>query len=316
MGESTGVLFSEPAWFSIPRIPDEALKKISTLACLLLWLSSLGFASRVLQDEEGRRVTLPDRVTRVISLTPSVTDTIYALGGATQLVAITDFTDYPPQAAREKPSIGDILRPSLERIFALHPDVVIAVSTLNSPDTISGLARIGIPVFLVHGRGLVGVYSSISSIGTVLGRSREAEELTRSLKAREQRVRAQAAGQKKVNVFLAVQLDPCITAGKGAFITELIEATGVKSVTDDIKQDWSRVSLEAILPRKPDFIIIMKSAQFGLKEMRERAGWRVLDAVRAGRLIRADDRLQIPGPVAFDGLEDLAQQLQTAKGTL
>jgi iron complex transport system substrate-binding protein len=289
------------------------LKKLLVLACLLLSVGSFASATRVVQDEEGRRVTLPDRVARVISLTPSVTDTIYALGAASELVAITDFTDYPPQAMKEKPTVGDILKPSLERIFALHPDVVIAVSTLNSPDTVSGLERIGIPVFLVHGRGLAGVYSSIESIGKVLGRTREAETLIRNFREREQKIRALAAGKKKTRIFLAVQLDPCITAGKGAFITELIEAAGVNSVTNDIQQDWSRVSLEAILPRKPDYVVIMKNAPFGLKEMRDRVGWKSLDAVRAGRLIRADDRLQIPGPAAFDGLEDFAHQIQEAQ---
>jgi iron complex transport system substrate-binding protein len=289
------------------------VKRLYLLVCVFA-LGSSAFASRTLRDEEGRQVTLPDHVTRVISLTPSVTDTIYALGGASQLVAITDFTDYPPQARAEKPSIGDILKPSLEKIFAMHPDVVIAVSTLNSPDTVSGLARIGIPVFLVHGRGLAGVYSSIANIGNVLGRTREAEELTKSLKAREEKVRLQGMNLKGVTVFLSVQLDPCITAGKGAFITELIEATGAKSVTSDIQQDWSRVSLEAILPRKPQYVVIMKNSPYGLKEMRERTGWKQLEAVKAGKLIRADERLQIPGPAAFDGLEDLARQLRAAQG--
>src|SRR3954468_9568198 len=95
------------------------------LILAVLLVAANAFASRTLQDEAGRTVTLPDHVTRVVSLMPSVTDTVYALGGSTQLVGITDFSQYPPQAAEEKPSVGDILKPSLERIAALHPDLAI-----------------------------------------------------------------------------------------------------------------------------------------------------------------------------------------------
>ena len=280
-----------------------------------LWLALAGFvhASRVVQDETGRSVTLPDRVERIVCLTPSVTDTVYALGASEQIVGISDFTMYPKQAAREKQSVGDILKPSLERIYAMHPDVVIAVSTLNSPETFRGLDRIGVAYFLVHGRGLAGVYSSIESIGRAIGREHEASALLLKLKAREQAVRASARKRKPVSVFLVVQLDPCITAGKGAFITELIEASGAKSVTDDLAQDWQRVSLEAILPRHPAYIMLMKTAPIELKDMQSRVGWKSLEAVQRGRIIRADDRLQSPSPVAFDGLDDLARTLESLK---
>ena len=294
-------------------MPVSLLKKPITFVALWLALAGFVHASRVVQDETGRSVTLPDRVERIVCLTPSVTDTVYALGASEQIVGISDFTMYPKQAAREKQSVGDILKPSLERIYAMHPDVVIAVSTLNSPETFRGLDRIGVAYFLVHGRGLAGVYSSIESIGRVIGREHEASALLLKLKAREQAVRASARKRKPVSVFLVVQLDPCITAGKGAFITELIEASGAKSVTDDLAQDWQRVSLEAILPRHPAYIMLMKTAPIELKDMQSRVGWKSLEAVQRGRIIRADDRLQSPSPVAFDGLEDLARTLESLK---
>jgi len=279
---------------------------------VLLLLVPFAVASRNVQDETGRTVTLSDRVARVVCLTPSVTDTVYALGAASLIVGITDYTQFPPHAAAEKKSVGDILNPSLERIFALHPDVVIAVSTLNSPDTIKGLERVGVPVFQVRGHGLAGVYSSILSIGNALGREAQARTLVDQLKARETNVRAATQGKPRSTVFLVVQLDPCITAGHNAFITELIEAAGARSVTDDLTQDWLRVSLEAIIPKNPDYIMLMKSAPITLKEMQSRAGWNALKAVQQGRILLADDRLQSPSPAAFDGLEDLARQLQAA----
>lgn len=285
---------------------------VALLAIVAMFCGPL-FAERVLQDETGRTVRLPDRVNRAISLTPSLTDSVYALGASSQLVAITDFTSYPPQAAKEKPSIGDILNPSIERILSFHPDVVIAVSTLNSPETVKGLERVRIPVFLVQGRGLAGVYSSIASLGAVLGREKEAAMLTAKLKSRQARIEEEAKKGPHPTVFLALQLEPCITAGRGAFITELIGLTGARSVTADLKQDWMRVNLEAILPRNPQYILLLKSAPFSLKDMRALPGWSALAAVKAGHVIYADDRLQIPGPAAFDGLDDLAQQVRSAK---
>ncbi len=138
-------------------------------------------------------VSVPDHVHRVICLTPSITDTVYAIGGGADIAGITDYTHYPPQAARQKPSIGDLLNPSLEKIASLHPDLVIAVATLNSPETVQGIERIGIPVFLVSDRGLAGLYHSISSIGLAMGREREAALLVGQLRARERRVRSLAA---------------------------------------------------------------------------------------------------------------------------
>lgn len=314
MGEPAEYLSISP--FPIPRCPGSVLKRFRAIAFVMLCLAVLcvpGWASRTLQDESGRTVILPDQVKRVITLTPSLTDTVYALGAASQLVGITAFSEYPPQAAKEKPSVGDILNPSIERIVQLRPDVVLAVSTFNSPETVKGIERVGIPVFLLSGRGLAGVYSTIASVGKVLGRDREATELSGKLKAREAKVREEAGSVNRISVFLTVQLEPCITAGRGAFVTELIELAGARSVTSDIAQDWSRASLEAIIPRNPDYVLIMKSAPFGLKDMQARAGWRSLEAVRKGRILYADDRLQIPGPSVFDGLEDLARQIEQAR---
>jgi iron complex transport system substrate-binding protein len=289
------------------------MKHLSKCAALLVLLSSPGWCTRTLRDEAGRTVTVPDQVSRAISLAPSITDTIYALGASSQLAAITDFTEYPPEAAKQKPSIGEILKPSVEKIATLHPDLVIGISTFNSPETIRGLEGLDIPVFLINGRGVAGVYASVASIGHALGRDKEATALIAKLHAREQNVRAMAAKGRHPSVFLTLQLDPCITAGRGAFITELIGIAGARSVTADLPQDWLRVSLETILPRKPDYILLMKSAPFGLDDMRSRAGWNALDAVRRGRILHADDRLQIPSPAAFDGLEELSRQIQNAQ---
>lgn len=285
----------------------------SALSLALMFVSMQAFAARVLTDETGRRVTLPDHVAKVVALTPAISNTICAVGGESQLAAVTAYTQFPKEA-RNKPSVGDILHPSLERIAAIHPDVVIAMSTLNSPETIRGLERIGIPVYLVAGQDLAGLYRSIGSIGQVLGREREAQALSAQLHDREQRIRAQAkANGTGPRVLLLLSIDPCITAGRSAFVTEMITAAGVRSVTEDVKQDWIRMSAEALIARNPDYLLMLMDAPFSIDELRLRPGWSQLQAVRRGHVLHIDDRLQVPGPVAFDGLEEFARQLHAAE---
>jgi len=142
-----------------------------------------------------------------------------------------------------------------------------------------------------------------------MGRERQAAALIADLRAREAKVRAQSAGKERPSVLLVLSIDPLITAGKNAFITQMIAAAGARSVTDDIQQDWTQMNVEAILPRKPDYILLMNAGPVSLKDMQRSAGWNSLEAVKRGRVIIVDDRIQIAAPVAFDGLEDFARQI-------
>ena len=295
----------------LPERRQRAMRSAGACALLVLLLSLQAAASRVVIDEMGRKVVLPDQIHRIVCLSPSVTDTVFALGAGPDVVGITNYTLYPPEA-RQKPSIGDILRPSLERIAVLHPDIVIGIAPLNEAETIHGIERMGIPVFLVNAIGLEGLYNSIANIGKAVRRETEATALIARLRSRERRVRSQVPVGARPSVFFALSIDPCITAGHRAFITELLTAAGARSVTEDLAQEWINVNIEAIIPRKPDFILLLKDSPFGLNQMREHPGWKALEAVRMGRVIRIDDRLQYPSPVAFDALEDFARQLRSA----
>lgn len=289
------------------------MRMLARYIALLLALTSCAWAVRWERDDTGRSVAVPDQVHRVVSLSPSLTNTVYALGAQSLLVGITNYTVYPPEAAREKPSVGDVVGPSLEKIVALHPDLVLALPEFNGAATIEGLQRIGIPVFLFNTGNVANIYRTVELVGRVLGRDREATALIASLKARENKVRAQSAGKPKLTVLLVLSIDPLITAGRNAFITEMISAAGARSVTDDLAQDWLQMNIEAILPRKPDYILLMKTGPVNFKDMQQRAGWKSLEAVRQGHVIVVDDRIQIPAPVAFDGLEDLARQIHAVQ---
>lgn len=291
-----------------------SLRRAWLCASLVVLLNVSAWCVRQERDDTGQMVALPDQVHRLVSLAPSLTNTVYALGASAQLVGITNYTVFPPEAAKEKPSVGDVVHPSLEKIVALHPDLVIALPDFSGAETIAGLQRLGIPVFLFSTGGVSHIYQTVATLGRILGREPQATALLAKLHSRENQVREQTANQARPSVLLVLAVDPLITAGRNAFITEMIAAAGARSVTDDFTQDWLQTSIEAILPRKPDFILVMNDGPVRLKDMQQRAGWTSLEAVRRGRVIIADDRIQLPSPAAFDGLEDLARQLRAMQG--
>jgi iron complex transport system substrate-binding protein len=265
------------------------------------------FASRTLKDELGRTVEVPDHPHRVICLIPSVVDVVYSLGAGADVVAISDFTKYPKEAL-QKPSIGLPLNPSIEAIVALRPDLVLGSGDLNVLESADSFQRLGIPVFMADPHGIEGIYASIISIGKALNRDAEAAALVARLRARLAAVKSSVADKPKLRVFMAIWYDPVMTIGRKAFIGEIIEAAGGRSVTDDIAQEWPEISLESIVSRQPDAILFIKGSKLTAEELKTRPGWERVKAVQQGHVYYVDDRIQYPSPAAFDALEDLAKQ--------
>jgi ABC-type Fe3+-hydroxamate transport system substrate-binding protein len=278
-----------------------------SVAAMLLALCSCSWAQRQVQDELGRTMTVPDKPHRIVCLTPSVTDTVYALGAGADVVGVSDYTKYPPEAVR-KPSVGQVLNPSIEAVVALHPDLAIGVGDLNTEVAVLKMERLGIPVFLVVPHRISGIYRSIENIGKVLNREGEATRLVSGLRAREAAVRMRVSGKPAVRVLMPLSDDPVITIGKNAFLTELIAAAGGKSVTDDLAQDWPGISMEAILSRQPDYLVLIDGSPMTLDELKKRPGWKNLGCVQQNRVFYVDDKMNYSSPLAFDALESLAKQ--------
>jgi iron complex transport system substrate-binding protein len=277
---------------------------------LLLFLLSpaVCLASRTLTDELGRIVVVPDHPRKLICLAPSIVDDVYSLGAGSDVIAVSDYTTYPADAVK-KPSIGAPLNPSLEKIIAMHPDLVLATGDFNQIPAIDQLVRYGIPVFMVNPHGIAGIHKSILSLGHALNRDAEAAALLHDLQAREQSVRQRIEGKPVVRLFMPVWYDPIITAGKHAFITELIEMAGGSSITSDIAQEWPQVSLEAIVARNPDALLLIKGSKVSIAELENRPGWQALAAVRGRRVFYVDKLIELPSPAAIYAMEDLAKEL-------
>ena len=283
------------------------MKRTLALLSLMVLLAVPCFASRTLTDEMGRTVVAPDHPHRVICLMPSVTDTVYALGAGDDVVGISDYTKYPA-AALKKPSVGNLITPSIETILSLRPDLVIGVQPMGPMEVTSQLERAGVPVFLVSPHGIAGIMHSVETIGLALNRTQQADALVHSLQQRVDAVKARTEGQPAPRVFMPVWYDPISTIGKNSFITEIIEAAGAHSVTDDIATEWPEISMEVVLERAPDALLLVRGGKMTLKVLQDRPGWSSMAAVKAKRVYYVDDRINYPSPVAIDALEDLAKE--------
>jgi ABC-type Fe3+-hydroxamate transport system substrate-binding protein len=264
-------------------------------------------ASRNVTDETGRTVTVPDHPHRIVCLVPSITDDVFALGGGDDVIAISDYVEYPAEA-KAKPSVGSISDPSLEMLVSLHPDLVIGMPHANNQATLDQLQRLGIALYLVDPHGVAGILHTLSSVGIAIGRDSEALALVTRLTRRIHAVQAGVNGKPVVEVFMPVSYDPVITIGEGAFITEMIALAGGHSITDDIRQEWPHISMETVIARAPAALLMLRGGRTTMASLKDRAGWNTLPAVREGRVYYLDKRMDFPSPIAIDALEDLAHQ--------
>ena len=264
-------------------------------------------SARTVIDQLGRTVQVPEHPHRLVCLMPSVVDDVYALGAGTDVIAVTDYTKYPAEAI-SKPSVGSILSPSMETILSLHPDLVLGSADMSHTETLQQLERLGITVFMVSTHGVDGIYQSIASLGQALNREGSARQLIARLRGREAAVRRQASGKPVVSILMPVGYDPIVTIGKHAFITELISIAGGHSVTSDIDQEWPQVSLEAMLARAPEALLLIRGSRMSMEKIRTQPGWSSMPAVKNNRVYYVDDRINLPSPVAFDALEELVKQ--------
>jgi iron complex transport system substrate-binding protein len=261
-------------------------------------------------DMSGHAVALTAPAQRIVSLVPSATELIFALGADDRLVGRTDYCDFPP-AARAKPSVGGMLDPSLERIVALRPDLVIASESGNTEQTYAELRRLGIPVYLVHANRVAEMFDAIGRLAELTGRPASAALLRRRLEARIADVVTAVKNRPRPRVLYVLWPDPLVVPGRDAIVTELIALAGGDSVTAGEAGGYPQFSLETAVTRRPDVIVLARhgggSAPIASGPW-ERFG--SLPAVRDRRIHAVDgDLLHRYGPRIVDGLRALAHAI-------
>jgi iron complex transport system substrate-binding protein len=262
---------------------------------------------------------------RIVSLAPSATEMLYALGLGDRVVGVTTFCRYPPEAAR-KPKIGNYLRPDVETILALRPDLVVAEKSMIRQAL--SLPRLKLNVLEVDDSTIQGIYESIRAIGRATGAGALAESLCQNIRAGLEDVRRRAAPLGRPRVMFVVgrtpgRIEDLIAAGGPSYLNEVIEIAGGENIFKDAATAYAKVGLEEVLARDPEVIIDMgEMAQTeGVTESQKRAVvalWRRypnLKAVRSNRVFAvASDVLVVPGPRVAAAAAEVAGLLHAGFG--
>jgi len=269
-------------------------------------------AMRQVTDETGRRVQIPLTVRNIVTLAPDLTETVYALGLGERLAGDTTYCDSPP-AAKDKPHVGAPQNPSLEAIVALHPDLVLATTSINSPQTADALAAVGIAVYTSDPHTVRGMLDSIARMADLMGAGEQGATLVAQLQARLDALHARLADLPLVHVLFVVWEDPLITIGPSTFIADALRWAGAESVIV-AKQNWPQVSIEEIVRLQPEFIVLTpnhdeSSTAHQIADLRTRPAWKGLRALEMGHVGVVGEEFIRPSPGLIDAIEQLAHEL-------
>ena len=261
-------------------------------------------------DRRGVEVVLDKAPENVISLMPSDTEILYALGAGDLVTAVSEYCNYPEAtASKEKLATGEKL--SVEALIEKKPDVVFLGAMSSSSDQIAQLESAGVKIIVTEANSLEETYKVISMMGTALGREEAAEELVLTIKTGLENIRKSSEGKTAKTVFIEVSpLQYGLwTCGSGTFIQELLEYVGAKNIFADLS-GWASVSEEQVLSANPDFIITTASPLTGIEDpigdITGRTGWDVLTAVKENQVYMLDgDMLSRPGPRLLDAAGEL-----------
>lgn len=256
---------------------------------------------RVFTDDLGRQVLIVKPM-RVVSLAPSLTESIFSVGAGDKLVGVTTYCNYP-DAAQSIEKIGDTQTPNIERIVALKPDVVFVSTASQLEAFMQTLEQQNIAVYVMDAKGIDDAIDDLERLGEILGMSNRADELVSSLERRVKEVSARERRQTPPKVFVQISNEPLFSIGKESFVTEIIATAGGESVTGEVPSAYPKLSKETAAAMDPDVIILSDS-----DDNREpNAVFKNSAAVKNGRVYRIDaDIISRPGPRLVDALEQIA----------
>jgi iron complex transport system substrate-binding protein len=264
--------------------------------------------SIVYTDGIGRNVRIPRHPSRIISLAPNITETLFLLGAQDRLIGNTTQCNWP-EAAKHKPKIGDLLNPNYEVILAAKPDLVIGSTAGNDRGAVMKLAGLGLPVYVASPRTVEKIFQSVEDMGRITDCEAQGLQLVADMKSRLERVKTRIQGLAPVRAFFITWFDPLLTPGKNTFENDVLKLVGIVSITADIPQFYPRYSLEQLLVKNPDVILTIEHEGDPLPDFKKTSGWRDLRAVKEGKVLFLNEYLQHPSPLFVNGIEDLAKKL-------
>lgn len=265
------------------------------------------------KDATGKEIEIKQEPSKIITLSPSITETLFALGLGDKVEGVTSNDDYPKEAT-EKPKVGD-MNPNIEKIISLEPDfVLIDESSMNTAEAgLQQLRDAGITVFVVPtSNSFDETYASIELIGNVTNKEDEAKKIVADMKAKIADVQQKIndASVKERSVFVETSDAPDIyTAGKNSYMQEMFDLIGATNIAKDGGENWYKIDAEAIVKGNPDVIIVKYDYVPNIvNKIKKRDGFDTITAVKENQIVQVDDNLTSrTGPRLADGLEEIAK---------
>jgi iron complex transport system substrate-binding protein len=289
---------------NVDRCPSRSdLQRLGTRVMAVLFLLACPAAASDISGITSFTSTKP----RIVSLAPSVTETLFALGAEKHLVGVTSFCDYPA-AAKRLPQVGTFMNPSIESLLALKPDLVVAVPERADQERFDRLTALGLKVALARAATINDIFSSVRNLARLVGKEKQGESLVAKIQHQFEAVSAKLTRSPRPRVLIAVGSRPLIAVGSGTYIAELIALAGAANIAATTARAWPSLSPEFVIAAAPEIII---EAGMGSEQGQKGQSWSDLPsipAVETRRVYRLrSDKLLRPGPRIGEALEELAR---------
>ena len=268
-------------------------------------------SARTFIDDLGRKVYLAHPPHRVVSLTPGVTETLFALGAGDRVIAVTQRCNYPPEAARKPRVAGTDLR----ALMALEADLILAPRVSVDPALIDKLEQSKITIYVMEPTTVEDVLSHLHTMGRMLDLAQAATKLVADMRRRIHQVKERTATAARPRLLYVLKTRPLMTVGHGSLIHQLIELAGAENIGAVTGQPYSEISMEQVHEHNPDVLVfpVGDSEEVSPEEQHQWERQEGLSAVRTGRIYRVDSALMTQtGPRIVDALERLAACLHPA----
>lgn len=282
---------------------------------IVCW-TAIGFAAfGPREGRDGSEVAVPARIERIVSMAPSLTEILFALGLDEEIVGVTLFSDYPPAAAK-KAKVGSFWQPNIEAVVAARPDLIMTLGFGLHKNLVERLKRIGYNALAVNIETVSDLFTVIGEIGIVTGKQRQADELSGSIEDKLNALSSLVGDLPKVKVLWVVQRVPLRVAGRDTFINEMIELAGGENAIGRTMHKYPPIGAEQVVACGADVIIEPAMGRDDLDAQRDEAlkhwgKFRNLPAVTNGRIyvIRGDTVSRL-GPRLYEGTETIARCLR------
>lgn len=263
------------------------------------------------KDEAGRKVTIKKRPERIISIAPSNTEILFALGLAKNVVGVDDFSDYP-KAAQNKEKIGGFSKPNIEKIIALKPDLVLTTGGVQKA-AVQELEKLGITAFVLDSNKVRDVIEAIRKVGKITGRSEAAQKLAQEMEDEIEKITSKTdklKEEERLKVFYELYREPLMSAGPGTFVDDMITLAGGKNIAAQGQEEYPQFSLEILLQEDPPVYLAASGSMSDAGDIKKRPGWENLNAVKEEKVYVIEENLvNRPGPRIVEGLKEIARAI-------